>query len=198
MVPLLHQHQLHKQRSVVRPFWVINLSFDDDGAAVLAEVTEDLAASGGQLAVVLDGKVISAPAVQEAITEGDVSFSGGFTEDQARSIEMIVSSGSLPVSLTFMQMCCRRTVAWARGAHTGRLCSCSGCNTDNRFVVGVLSRSCLAGAWFGCRLYPRVDWWKRSSFKSGCIARNVTGVGRCGSYSSYNECWVTSFRLEAF
>lgn len=85
------------------PFWVINLSFDDDGAAVLAEVTEDLAASGGQLAVVLDGKVISAPAVQEAITEGDVSFSGGFTEDQARSIEMIVSSGSLPVSLTFMQ-----------------------------------------------------------------------------------------------
>lgn len=66
-------------------------------------MTEDLAASGGQLAVVLDGKVISAPAVQEAITEGDVSFSGGFTEDQARSIEMIVSSGSLPVSLTFMQ-----------------------------------------------------------------------------------------------
>lgn len=85
------------------PFWVINLSFNDEGAAVLAEVTEDLAASGGQLAVVLDGKVISAPAVQEAITEGDVSFSGGFTEDQARSIEMIVSSGSLPVSLTFMQ-----------------------------------------------------------------------------------------------
>lgn len=83
--------------------WLINLSFNDEGASVLGEVTQDLAASGGRLAVVLDGRVISAPAVQQAITEGSVSLSGGFTEEQARSIEMVVSSGTLPVNLSFDQ-----------------------------------------------------------------------------------------------
>ena len=102
--------------------WLLNFSFNEEGAAVLAEVTQDLAANGGQLAVVLDGRVISAPAVQQAITEGDVSLSGGFTEQQAQSIEMVVASGSLPINLTFTQSAVQNPVL-GREALTQGICA---------------------------------------------------------------------------
>ena len=83
--------------------WVVNVSFDPDGTAVFAEVTQDLAATHGRIAIVLDGRVQSAPAVQQAITDGNVSISGGFTDEEARSLRTVLESGSLPVTLTYSE-----------------------------------------------------------------------------------------------
>ncbi|MFM8867933.1 MAG: preprotein translocase subunit SecD, partial [Ilumatobacteraceae bacterium] len=52
----------------------------------------------GQIAIVLDGEVISAPVVQEAVfTGGTVQISGDFTEDEARDLAKILEFGAVPV-----------------------------------------------------------------------------------------------------
>ena len=48
----------------------------------------------------MDSQVISAPTVQEAITNGDASISGNFTAEDAKSLANKINSGSLPFSLT--------------------------------------------------------------------------------------------------
>lgn len=51
-----------------------------------------------QLAIVLDGEVISAPVVQEpTFTGGSVQISGDFTEDEARQLAKILEFGAVPV-----------------------------------------------------------------------------------------------------
>ncbi len=52
----------------------------------------------GQVAIVLDGVVISAPVVQEPVfTGGTVQISGDFTEDEARDLAKILEFGAVPV-----------------------------------------------------------------------------------------------------
>ncbi|MFM8810928.1 MAG: protein translocase subunit SecD [Actinomycetota bacterium] len=52
----------------------------------------------GQIAIVLDGKVISAPVVQEAVfTGGNVQITGDFTEAEARDLAKILEYGAVPV-----------------------------------------------------------------------------------------------------
>jgi len=51
-----------------------------------------------QLAIVLDGEVISAPVVQEpTFTGGSVQISGDFTEEEARQLAKILEFGAVPV-----------------------------------------------------------------------------------------------------
>ena len=52
----------------------------------------------GQVAIVLDGVVISAPVVQEPVfTGGTVQISGDFTEQEARDLAKILEFGAVPV-----------------------------------------------------------------------------------------------------
>ena len=52
----------------------------------------------GQIAIVLDGEVISAPVVQQAVfTGGTVQISGSFTEAEARDLAKILEFGAVPV-----------------------------------------------------------------------------------------------------
>jgi preprotein translocase subunit SecD len=52
-----------------------------------------------QLAIVLDGEVISAPTVQQPSFTGSVEISGSFSESEARNLARVLNSGSLPVKL---------------------------------------------------------------------------------------------------
>ena len=52
-----------------------------------------------QLAMVLDGKVISAPVVQQNFFPGEVSITGQFSEKEARDLAEILRRGALPVKL---------------------------------------------------------------------------------------------------
>jgi preprotein translocase subunit SecD len=54
----------------------------------------------GQLAITLDGEVISAPAIQQASFERDqISISGEFTEGEAKDLALVLRYGALPVEL---------------------------------------------------------------------------------------------------
>lgn len=80
--------------------YAVDVTFDSEGAQKFSDVTAELAGSTGRIAVVVDGVVRSAPAVQTRIEGGSVSISGGFSEREAKALKASLDFGSLPVDLT--------------------------------------------------------------------------------------------------
>jgi len=75
----------------------ISLSFDNQGAKQFAELTQKNV--GQRLAIVLDGEVLSAPNIREAILSGDAEISGLFTFEEASLLALALRSGSLPAPM---------------------------------------------------------------------------------------------------
>lgn len=50
--------------------WVVELTLNDEGTQAFATATSELASSNGQIAIWMDDQMISAPQVNEAITNG--------------------------------------------------------------------------------------------------------------------------------
>lgn len=70
--------------------WIIQLSFTSNGSKTWGDFTA--AHVGSQVAVVLDGKVVSAPEIQEAILGGNTQISGNFTREQAEDLAARLTS----------------------------------------------------------------------------------------------------------
>ena len=83
--------------------YAVNLTLNPEGSRVFAEITKELAPTGGQIAIVLDGVIYSAPRVQNEITGGQVSITGNFSIDKAKELKTVLDSGSLPVTLTYSE-----------------------------------------------------------------------------------------------
>lgn len=83
--------------------YAVNISLDDEGSKQFADVTRELAPTKGRIAITLDGKVYSAPAVQNEINGGQVSITGNFTLQQAKDLKTVLDSGSLPVKLSYSE-----------------------------------------------------------------------------------------------
>lgn len=82
-----------------------------------------------QVAIVLDGTVISAPVVREAVfTGGNVQISGAFSETEARDLAKILEFGAVPVKFSVSQV---QTVSPTLGKDSLRAALLSG-------LVGVL------------------------------------------------------------
>ena len=62
----------------------ISIKFTDAGAKRLAEVTRQ--SIGKRLAIVIDGKLVSAPLIITAITGGAAEITGNFTKEEARTL----------------------------------------------------------------------------------------------------------------
>ena len=78
--------------------FVIQLKFNDEGAKAFADATTALV--GKKLGIYLDGKVIMAPNVEAAITDGKAVITGDYTYDQAYEYAVKIQSGALQVKLT--------------------------------------------------------------------------------------------------
>ena len=91
------------QASQTSTDYAVNLRLDSEGTKAFAEATEDLAPTKGQIVIILDGEVQSAPAVQSVISDGNVSITGGYTLDAAKQMKTVLESGSLPVSFEYAQ-----------------------------------------------------------------------------------------------
>lgn len=75
----------------------VNMSFTPEGARDFERITGEL--QGKQLAIVLDGKVMSAPNVNQQITGGNAEITGQFTLDEVRKVVLVLNTGALPVDL---------------------------------------------------------------------------------------------------
>lgn len=91
------------QASEASTDYAVNLKLDGKGAEAFAQATKELAPTKGKIVIILDGVVQSTPAVQGEIPGGDVSITGGYTLDEAKSMQTVLESGSLPVSFEFAQ-----------------------------------------------------------------------------------------------
>lgn len=79
---------------------IINLNFNDEGAKLFEEITK--ANIGKTVAIYLDGQVISAPVVREAISGGQAQISGDFTPVEGRALVGRLNSGALPVPISLI------------------------------------------------------------------------------------------------
>lgn len=80
---------------------VVAIEFDGEGAQKFKELTTELV--GKPLAIYLDESPISAPRVQEVISEGKAVISGQFTLEQAKRLTIQLNAGALPVPLTIIE-----------------------------------------------------------------------------------------------
>jgi preprotein translocase subunit SecD len=76
---------------------VVGLEFNSEGAEKFATLTAQNV--GKQIAILLDGKVLTAPVVNEAITGGKAQITGSKTMQEAEHLAILLRSGSLPVKL---------------------------------------------------------------------------------------------------
>ncbi|RHA41645.1 protein translocase subunit SecD [Cellulomonas rhizosphaerae] len=81
--------------------WIVTLKFDSTGAKQFTDVTERLATQSpplNQFGIVLDGLVVSAPAVSAVIPNGQATISGSFTRQTAATLAQQLNFGALPMS----------------------------------------------------------------------------------------------------
>jgi protein-export membrane protein SecD len=90
---------------------VVTFRFDAAGAKRFGKVTQENV--GLPFAIVLDGKVISAPVIREPILGGTGQISGNFTVQRANDLAVLLRSGALPAKLTVIE---ERTVGASLGA----------------------------------------------------------------------------------
>lgn len=81
--------------------WVVNITFESEGAEAFREVTQRLTgmeSPQNQFAILLDGQIVSAPASQAVITDGRAQISGDFDEERAAQLAEQLEYGALPIS----------------------------------------------------------------------------------------------------
>ena len=94
---------------------VVSFRFDAVGARRFGDTTRRNV--GRPFAIVLDGKVISAPVIREPILGGSGIISGNFTVQSARDLALLLRAGALPAPLTVLE---ERTVGPGMGADSIR------------------------------------------------------------------------------
>lgn len=117
---------------------VVNFKLDNEGARLFGDMTRDNI--GRALAIVLDGKVITAPVIRSVIGGGSGEISGAFTIQEASNLALLLRAGALPAPLHVAE---ERTVgpdlgsdAIAMGLTTGLL----GAAMVIAFMVGIYGR----------------------------------------------------------
>ena len=80
---------------------VVSFSLDRVGAKRFGKATSS--GIGKQLAIILDGKIISAPVVRDAIVSGSGQISGDFTFQSATDLALLLRSGALPAPLNILE-----------------------------------------------------------------------------------------------
>jgi len=76
---------------------VVSIQFDADGTKLFADLTKKNLSK--QIAIFLDGQMISAPTVQAEITDGKAIISGSFTVESAKDLARRLNEGALPVPI---------------------------------------------------------------------------------------------------
>ena len=81
--------------------WFVSLTFDGEGTKAFGDQTArvvSLTAPQNQVAIVLDGLVVSAPRINEAIRGGSAQITGNFTQLEAQDLANVLKYGSLPLA----------------------------------------------------------------------------------------------------
>lgn len=75
----------------------IGLEFDKTGGELFADITR--LHKGQVLAIVLDGEILSAPVIQDEISDGRAQITGSFTPTEVKELVRNLNYGALPVPI---------------------------------------------------------------------------------------------------
>lgn len=92
---------------------VINFSLNSEGARIFGDFTG--LNVGKRLAIVLDGKVYSAPVINERIGGGSGQISGGFSVEEAHDVAIALRSGALLAPVKMLE---KRSIGPSLGAES--------------------------------------------------------------------------------
>ncbi|MDF1880877.1 protein translocase subunit SecD [Sulfurimonas sp. MAG313] len=119
---------------------VISFALNSEGAAIFGDFTERNV--GNHLAVVLDGKVFSAPVINERIGGGHGQISGNYTPQSAQDLAIALRSGALLAPIYLME---KRSVGPSLGADSIKSASIALIGGFILVVVFMLAYYKLAG-----------------------------------------------------
>jgi protein-export membrane protein SecD len=77
---------------------IVSIKFNQEGGELFEKITREN--TGKQLAIFLDGEIVSAPTINEAISGGTAVISGGFNPEEAKALAQNLNFGALPVPIT--------------------------------------------------------------------------------------------------
>ena len=80
---------------------IVSFTLDRVGAKKFGKATTENV--GKQLAIVLDGKIISAPSIREPIVGGSGQITGNFTFQSATDLALLLRSGALPAPMNIIE-----------------------------------------------------------------------------------------------
>ncbi len=89
---LTGEHVTHAYAFFDQQGYGVSLTLDGEGAKTFFEVTSQLAPRQGRLAILLDGKIQSAPSVKNAIAGGQAQITGRFDEKEARELASVLEN----------------------------------------------------------------------------------------------------------
>ncbi len=89
---------------------MVSMSFNGSGAVAFERITGEHV--GREMAIVLDGKVYTAPRINDRISGGKASITGSFTVEEAQDLSIVLRAGSLPAPVTILE---ERTVGPSLG-----------------------------------------------------------------------------------
>ena len=81
--------------------WYVLLTFNGEGTKAFGALTgrvTTLASPQNQVAIVLDGLVVSAPSINEAIPSGNAQITGSFSQVEAQDLANVLKYGALPLA----------------------------------------------------------------------------------------------------
>jgi preprotein translocase subunit SecD len=110
---LLDDARVRIQSTYNEPY--VELSFSRQGGRIFEQVTSENV--GRRLAILLDGKVFSAPVIREAIAGGQAIIEGRFAMEEASDLAIILRAGSLPAPVDILE---ERTVGPSLGQDSVR------------------------------------------------------------------------------
>jgi preprotein translocase subunit SecD len=135
--------------------WAVRFELDGEGKDDFARDTRlavNLPSPMNQIAIAVDGVIISNPVVNEPITGGEGVITGSFTEQEAKDLASILNAGSLPVDLTQESV---RTVSPTLGSESLRQGIAAGVAGLFLLFLYLLFYYRLLGvvAWFGMAIW---------------------------------------------
>jgi preprotein translocase subunit SecD len=81
--------------------WYVMLTFNGEGTSAFGALTSrvtTLPSPQNQVAIVLDGLVVSAPVINEAIPSGNAQITGSFSQVEANDLANVLKYGALPLA----------------------------------------------------------------------------------------------------
>ncbi|MCL6612288.1 MAG: protein translocase subunit SecD [Peptococcaceae bacterium] len=150
----------------------VNLTFNDEGAKKFAQATKENV--GRQIAILLDGKVLQSPTVQEPITNGKARITGYQSLEEAHRIAILLRSGALPLKVEVVE---KRSVGPSLGADSLARSKHAGVVGITAILVFMLIYYRLPGlvANFALAIYTIIVLWAFSGFHVTMTLPGIAG-----------------------